>query len=268
LTGIDERDAATRVSVGHVETDYSRFLNRGSLKGVRIGISRNFLGSDERVNRIFEHAIEVIKGLGAEIKDPANVDNESKYGKSELEVLLYEFKADVNAYLAEHPNAPRRSMAEVIAYNGQNRVRVMPYFGQVRMEQAQKKGDLTSKRYLAALEKNQRLSRAGIDSVLVKHNLDALIAPTGCPAWMIDLVNGDQYPGGGFSSPAAVAGYPHITVPMGYVYGLPVGLSFFSTAWTEGKLIRYAYAFEQATKVRRPPQFLPTVDFSVPEVSW
>jgi amidase len=268
LTGLDERDAATGASVGRVETDYTRFLDKDGLKGARIGISRNFVGKDKRVEKIFEHAIAVIKNLGAEIVDPANVDNESKYSKTELEVLLYEFKADLNAYLTEHPSAPRRSMAEITAHNEQNKTRIMPFFGQERMEQAQKKGNLTTKKYLAALEKNQRLSREGIDLLMAKHHLDALIAPTGCPAWMIDLINGDQYPGGGFSTAAAVAGYPHITVPMGYIYGLPVGLSLFGAAWTEGKLIQYAYAFEQATKARKMPQFLPTLDFSAPEVSW
>jgi amidase len=268
LTGVDERDAATGASAGHCETDYARFLDKNGLAGARIGVSRNYWGFDARVDKIMDHAIEVIKSLGAEIIDKANVDNESKYSKTELEVLLYEFQADVDAYLAEHPGAPMRSMKEIVAYNNKNRVQIMPYFGQEQMEQAIKKGPLTSPRYLKALEKNLRLARAGIEAVLGKHNLDALIAPTGGPAWMIDLVNGDNYRGGGFSSPAAVAGYPHITVPAGYVFGLPVGLSFFSTAWTEGKLIKYAYAFEQATKVRKAPSFLPTVDVGAPEVSW
>jgi amidase len=268
LTGIDQRDAATAESVGHIEMDYTVYLDKDGLKGVRMGISRNFWGFDSRVDKIMDHAVEVLRSLGAEIIDKANVDNESKYGKSELEVLLYEFQADVDAYLAGHPDAPVKSMKEIVAYNDHEMVRLMPFFGQERMEQAMKKGPLTQPRYLKALEKNLRLSRAGIDSVLEKHRLDALIAPTGGPAWMIDLVNGDNYRGGGFSSPAAVAGYPHITVPAGYVFGLPVGLSFFSTAWTEGKLIKYAFAFEQATHVRRPPKFLPNADLSAPEASW
>lgn len=268
LTGVDERDAATAGSVGHVETDYTVFLDRDGLKGARIGVSRNFWGFDSRVDQIMDHAVEAIKSLGAEIVDKANADNESKYGKSELEVLLYEFQADVDAYLAEHPDAPVKSMKEIVAHNAKNKVRQMPFFEQERMEQAVKKGPLTQPRYLKALEKNLRLSRAGIDSVLEKHRLDAIIAPTGGPAWMIDLVNGDNYRGGGFSSPAAVAGYPHLTVPAGYVFGLPVGLSFFGTAWTEGKLIKYAFAFEQATQVRRPPKFLPTADLTAPDTSW
>jgi amidase len=268
LTGVDERDPATAASVGHVETDYTRFLDKDGLRGARIGVSRNFWGFDSRVDQVMAHALEVLKSLGAELIDPANVDNESKYGKSELEVLLYEFQADVDAYLAEHPAAPVQSMKAIVAYNHNNKQAVMPYFGQERMEQAIKKGPLTDSRYLKALAKNQRLSREGIDSVLLKHRLDAIVAPTGGPAWMIDLVNGDNYRSGGFSSPAAVAGYPHLTVPAGYVFGLPVGLSFFGTAWTEGQLLRYGYAFEQATQVRKPPQFLPSVDLSAPEVSW
>jgi amidase len=268
LTGADERDAATAQSVGHIETDYTIFLDKDGLKGARIGVSRNFWGFDSRVDKIMDHAVEVIKSLGAEIVDPANVDNESKYGKSEVEVLLYEFQADVDAYLAEHPDAPVKSMKDIVAHNDHDKARLMPFFGQERMEAAIKKGSLTQPRYVKALEKNLRLSRAGIDSVLEKYHLDAIIAPTGGPAWMIDLVNGDNYRSGGFSSPAAVAGYPHITLPAGYVFGLPVGLSFFGTAWMEGKLIKYAFAFEQATQVRRPPKFLPTVDLTAADVSW
>ena len=268
LTGVDARDAATTRSIGHFETDYSQFLDKDGLRGARLGVSRNFWGFDSRVDQIMDHALEVLKSLGALIVDPANVDNAAKYAKSELQVLLYEFQADVDAYLAEHPAAPRRSMKEISAYNQQNRQTVMPYFGQERMQQALKKGPLSDHRYLKALEKSQRLSREGIDSVLAKHQLDAIVAPTGGPAWMIDLVNGDNYRGGGFSSPAAVAGYPHLTVPAGYIFGLPVGISIFGTAWTEGKLLRYGYAFEQAAQVRKPPQFLPSVDLSAPEVSW
>jgi amidase len=267
MTGFDERDAATGRLKETVEMDFTRFLDKNGLNGARIGVSRNFIGSDERVKRVFEHAIEVIKGLGAEVIDPANVDNEEQYGKTELEVLLYEFQADVDAYLAEHPDIKLRSMKEIAAYNEQEKARVMPFFGQERMLEAIKRGPRTRKRYEKALEKNLRLSRKGIDDVLAAHRLDALIAPTGGPAWTIDLVNGDHYTGG-FSSAAAVAGYPHITVPMGYVFGLPVGLSFFGTAWSDGLMLKFAYAFEQATLVRKPPQFLPTVDLSAPEVGW
>ena len=267
MTGFDERDAATGRLKETVETDFTRYLDKNGLNGARIGVSRNFLGSDERVKRVFEHALEVIKSLGAEIVDPANVENEEQYGKSELEVLLYEFQSDVDAYLAEHPGIKLRSMKEIVAYNEQEKARIMPYFGQERMLEAIQCGPRTRKRYEKALEKNLRLSRKGIDDVLAAHKLDALVTATGGPAWTIDPVNGDHYTGG-FSSAAAVAGYPHITVPMGYVFGLPVGLSFFGPAWSDGLMLKFAYAFEQATLVRKPPQFLPTVDLSAPEVSW
>jgi amidase len=190
-----------------------------------------------------------------------------KFGKSEMEVLHYEFKADLNAYLANRGRMAKvHSLEDVIQFNEENLARVLPYFGHERMEIAQKKGPLTQKKYTNALEKNHRLTRdEGIDAVMAEHNLDAIVCPSGGPAWMIDLVNGD----GGRSwdmdstSYAAVAGYPHITVPAGYIFGLPVGISFFASAWQEPTLIKLAYAFEQATQVRVPPQFLPTADLSV-----
>jgi amidase len=197
-----------------------------------------------------------IKKLGAVVIDPADIPTSGKFDDSELEVLLYEFKADLNTYLANRPTASVRSLKELIEFNEKNKDKEMPYFGQDLFARAQTKGPLTDKKYLAALRKNHLLSRTqGIDAVLRKYRLDALIAPTGGPPWPTDLINGDHFTGG-YSSASAVAGYPHITVPAGYVFGLPFGISFFSTAYTEGKLIRYAYAFEQATKVRRTPQFL------------
>jgi len=250
----DPRDPATADS--RAEADYSAWLRPGSLRGIRLGVTRNFLGENPRLAQVYERALETLRHLGAELIDPANLENEAQYGKSELEVLLYEFKADLNAYLQEHPQAPRRSLEEIIAFNQRESARVMPYFGQERMEQAQKKGSLRSKRYLAALEKNTRLARAGIDNLMREHRLDALLAPTNGPAWLIDPVHGDLFPGGGFSSAAAVSGYPHITVPMGYVFGLPVGLSLFGLPWSEAKLLACAYDFEQAAQVRVPPRFL------------
>ena len=204
----------------------------------------------------------MLKVQGAELVDPANIENDKQLGETEIEVLLYEFKADLNAYLsALSPDSRVHSMEEVIAFNAKHHERTMPYFLQERLVQAQAKGPLTEEAYVKALAANHRLSREeGIDAALVKNNLDAIVAPSGDPAWLIDLVNGDSSGGGGCTSPAAVAGYPHITVPAGLVFGLPVGLSFFGTAWSEPTLIRLAYAFEQATHARRAPRFLRTVE--------
>jgi amidase len=206
-------------------------------------------------------AIEVMKRQGATIIDPAEVPNTGRYDDTELEVLLYELKAGLNAYLASlGAEAPVKSLKEIIDYNEKNRLTEMPYFGQEHFIKAQEKGPLTDKAYLRALAKNHRLSRAGgIDAVMNKHRLDAVVAPTGGTPWVTDLVNGDHF-SGGFSTAAAVAGYPHITVPAGYIFGLPVGISIFGRAWSEAVLIKLAYAYEQATKHRRAPQFLPTAN--------
>ncbi len=256
LTGADERDPG---SAAFHPQDYTSALQKDGLAGIRLGVARRYLSGDPRQSQLFEQALQTLRNLGAELIDPANLPPEAPYRRSELEVLLYEFKADLNAYLEEHPNAPLRSLAQIIAFNAAHPQQVMPYFGQERMEQAVKKGALSARRYLAALEKNQNLSRRGIDELLQKYRLQALVAPSGVPAWMIDLVNGDQPSGASPTSPAAVAGYPHITVPMGYIQGLPVGISFFSTAWQEANLFRFAYAYEQATLHRLPPAFLPTL---------
>jgi amidase len=256
MTGFDPTDPAMKASRRNVAVDYTRFLDRDGLRGARIGVARTVLGFNHHVDRIMNDLINEIKKLGAIVIDPADIPTSGKFDDSELEVLLYEFKADLNSYLAAHPNASVRTLKELIEFNEKNRAREMPYFGQDLFIKAQAKGPLTEKKYLAALRKNHLLSRAqGIDAVLRKHRLDAVIAPTGGPPWPTDLVNGDHFTGG-YSSASAVAGYPHITVPAGYVFGLPFGISFFSTAYTEGKLIKYAYAFEQATKVRRTPKFL------------
>ena len=198
---------------------------------------------------------------GAVIVDPANIETAKQIDEPEYEVLLYEFKADLNAYLAGlGPEAPVHSLADVIAYNEANRERVMPYFGHEHMLMAQACGPLTEEKYLRALANCRRLARdEGIDAVLAKHQLDAVVAPSGGPAWLTDYVNGDHYSGGS-STPAAVAGYPSITVPAGYVCGLPVGISFIGAAWREPALIRFAYAFEQATQVRKSPEFMAQVN--------
>jgi amidase len=257
LAGVDARDAVTNESRGKASADYTKFLDPNGLRGARIGIARKFFGFNEAVDALMNASIEAMKRLGAIIVDPADIPTTGKFDDSEFEVLLYEFKADLNAYLASlGRNAPVHSLKEVIEFNERHRDKEMPYFGQDIFIRAEAKGALTSKEYLAALAKNHRLSRTeGIDAVMNKYKLDAMIAPTGSPAWPTDLLNGDHTTGG-FSSPAAVAGYPHITVPAGFIAGLPVGLSFFGRAYSEPVLIKLAYAYEQATKLRRPPQFL------------
>jgi amidase len=262
LTGVDPRDTATRLSMGKSHPDYTKFLDKDGLRGARLGIARNYFGFNDQVDKQMENLIAEMKKLGAVVIDPADIPTKGKFDDSEFEVLLYEFKADLNAYLAGlGPQAPVRSLKQIIDFNEKNRDKEMPYFGQDLFIKAQAKGPLTDKKYLQALRKNHLLSRSqGIDFVLRKHRLDALIAPTGGPAWPTDWINGDHFTGG-YSSASAVAGYPHITVPAGYVFGLPFGLSFIGTAWSEPKLIKFAYAFEQGTKVRRAPRFAPTTNF-------
>lgn len=257
LTGVDSRDSITRESSGKALTDYTQFLDPNGLRGARLGIARKFFGFHDQVDKLMEAAIAAMKQLGAIIIDPADIPTQGKFDESEFEVLLYEFKADLNAYLQGlGPAAPVKSLQEIIAFNEKHREQEMPFFGQELLIKAEAKGPLTDSAYRKALADNQRLARKeGIDAVMQQHQLDAMIAPTGGPAWTTDLVNGDHFTGG-FSSAAAVAGYPHITVPAGYVSGLPIGLSFFGRAYSEPVLIKLAYAFEQATKHRRPPQFL------------
>ena len=262
LTGVDPRDSATRSSQGKSQVDYTKFLDKDGLRGARLGIARSYFGFNDEVDKRMDNLIGEIKKLGAVVIDPADIPTKGKFDESEFEVLLYEFKADLNAYLtALGPKAPVRSLKQIIDFNEKNRDKEMPYFGQDLFIKAQAKAPLTDKKYLQALRQNHLLTRSqGIDFVLKKHRLDALIAPTGGPAWPTDWINGDHFTGG-YSSASAVAGYPHITVPAGYVFDLPFGISFFGTAWSEPQLIKFAYAFEQATKVRRSPRFLPTTSF-------
>jgi amidase len=262
MAGVDPRDAATAQSEGKAQADYTPFLDPDGLKGARIGVARTFFDFHPEVDALMESCLQGLKAGGAELIDPADIPSVKTMDETEIEVLLYEFKADLNAYLAGLGSDARvHSMEDVIAFNEKNRELVMPYFGQKRMLQAQEKGPLTDEAYLKALETNHRLARTeGIDAVLAEHKLDAFVAPTGGPAWLIDTIHGD-YGYGGCTSPAAVAGYPHITVPAGFIHGLPVGISFFGTAWSEPVLLRLAYAFEQATLARQAPRFLPTISF-------
>ncbi len=266
ITGVDPEDPATAASGPYAGTDYSRYLDRGGLEGKRLGVPRaRFTGYNDATDRLFEEALGVLRGLGAVVVDPADIPHAGEYDDAEYQVLLYEFKTGLNDYLAAlGQDAPVRSLEEVIAFNERNRARVMPHFGQEILYQAQEKGPLSAPAYRQALATCRRLSRTlGIDRVMTRHRLDALVAPTGNPAWPIDLVNGDHFTGS-VTTPAAVAGYPHITVPAGQVHGLPVGLSFFGRAWSEASLLAMAYAFEQATLHRRPPRFLPTLEIGVP----
>jgi len=260
MTGVDRDDPATRDSERRGRRDYSAALDPNGLKGARLGVVRNRLfGSNPAADRLADAAIAELKKRGATIVDPANIPTLGKFDDSELEVLLFEFKTDLNKYLGWLGAAsPAHSLKDVIAYNSAHKDQEMPYFGQELMETAEKKGPLTSAAYTAALAKNHRMSRAlGIDAVMTKYRLDALVAPTGGPAWLIDLVNGDGGTAGapGPSTVTAVAGYPHITVPAGFFRGLPVGISFFGRAWSEPTLIKLAYAYEQATKHRKAPTF-------------
>ncbi|MGZ8293598.1 MAG: amidase [Telluria sp.] len=258
MAGVDERDPLTRNSAGK-PADYANALVKDGLKGMRLGVARNFFGRNKEVDAVIEKSLAVLKAQGATLVD-VKVPNTDKYDDSEMAVLLYEFKPGLAAYLRDYaPHAPVKNMADVIAFNLRHRGREMPYFEQEHLVRSQAKEGLDSREYLDALANNHRYAREeGIDQVLREHKLDALVAPTGGPAWLTDFVNGDHY-GGSFSSPAAVAGYPHVTVPAGYVRGLPVGLSFVGTAWTDAALIRMAYAYEQATLHRKAPRFAPKV---------
>ena len=260
LTGVDPRDPATQASEGKFHRDYRPFLDPDGLRGARIGIARQFFGIHEHIDRIAEPAIDVLKARGAVVVDPANIPSLSQINASPtgLTVLLFEFKADVNKYLSSRPNLTVHTLADLIAFNRAHADVEMPYFLQQLFDQAQAKGSLDDPGYLAALATNKRLSQTeGIDKVMDELRLDALFAPTRNPAWTIDLLNGDRSLGGS-STPAALAGYPLITVPAGQSFGhLPVGVTFMGRAFSEPTLIKLAFAFEQATRARKKPEFLP-----------
>ena len=254
LAGFDDQDAETHVPRGEIFTDYTSFLDVNGLSGARIGIARDMLGFNPLVDQLFDQAVEDLKAKGAEVIDNIKFENSRRWGMPSYEVLLYEFKADLNQYLQGHPTAPVKTLEEIIRFNQENTESEMPWFGQEIFEQAQSKSGLDSKEYIKALSDSKMYSQEGIDKVMDENRLDAIIAATNGPAWTIDWVNGDHFSGSS-SSPAAISGYPNISVPMGYVHGLPVGLSFFGRAWSEPTLLRLAYAFEQATMHRKSPGF-------------
>jgi amidase len=264
LTGIDDQDKATAESRGKALADYTQHLNAQGLNGARIGVVRKYFGFLDKVDVVINRALEVLKAEGAVLVDPADIETIGKFDDTENTVLLYELKADLNAYLARlGPGAPVHTLKEIIEYNERNRGKEMPYFAQEMFLKAEAKGPLTEKEYLDALDADRRLSRTeGIDAVMDKFKLDALVAPTDGPAWVTDFIDGDHFIGGS-STAAAVAGYPSVTVPAGFVFGLPVGISFFGRAWSEPTLIRLAYAYEQATRNRRAPKFLATADLTL-----
>jgi amidase len=252
LAGADARDAAT--AGARVEPDYAASIDPDGLRDARIGVARKLAGFNDRVDRLFDEAIHAMRGLGAQIVDPADIPHTDQLDDPELEVFLYEFKADLEAYLGSlGPSQPYRTLADLIAFNNEHPDVEMPHFGQELFEKAAEKGPLTDPAYLEALVTCRRLSRdEGIDAVMDEHRLDALVAPSNAPAWRTDYANGDHYVGGN-STPAAVAGYPSLTVPMGFAFDLPIGISFMGRAWCEGTLIRLASAFEHATSHRRSP---------------
>jgi amidase len=263
LAGADPRDGTTAASAGHAHADYASFCVPDGLRGARIGVARKFFGRDARVDAILKGALEAMKAAGAVLVEGVELSTGREYEETELEVLLYELKADLNAYLAATPRAPMRTLADVIKYNEQNRDVEMPFFGQELFLQAQEKAGLDSPAYKKALAHNQRRARAeGIDAALKKHDVEALVAPTGGPAWLTDLVNGDHFTGVSSSTPPAVAGYPAVTVPAGFVFGLPIGVTFMGGAWSEPTLIKLAFAYEQQTRHRKPPRLLPSVALS------
>lgn len=264
LTGIDPRDEKTSASEGNFIADYTVSLDPAGLNGARIGVARDYAGFDVRVDKLFEEALEVMRAQGATVIDPITLPSQLRFGNEyEMEVLYHEFKADLNLYLASlGPEAPIKSLAELIAYNEANADLELSLFGQELLVGSEERGPLTDQKYINALQTSHRLSRnEGIDQVMDAENLDAIVGPTSGPASLMDPLGGNTAgSGGGCSTPSAMAGYPNMTVPMGFIYGLPVGISLFGRAWSEKTLLRLAYAYEQATNHRIPPRFLSTMD--------
>ncbi|HXV87448.1 MAG TPA: amidase [Gemmatimonadales bacterium] len=264
MTGVDPGDPATADSQGHIAPDYTAFLDPNGLRGARIGVQRR-PGNNPVIDALVEQAIRTVRERGAEVVDPAPIETAGQIGPNERIVLEYEFKADLNAYLATMPpNVRYRTLADIIAFNEANQEREMPFFGQEIFIACQARGPLTNQEYLDARAKCVELTRAkGIDATMDTHRLDAMMGPSGGPAGLVDLVTmGGGGGGGGSSQFPAVSGYPHITVPAGFHHGMPMGISFYGRAWSEPVLIRIAYAFEQATQARKAPTFIPTIQLS------
>ncbi len=261
LTGLDPEDSATTAGAERAETDYTQYLDPTGLRGARIGVATQYAEGHERVEELFQAALEVMRGAGAEVVEIPEVDAWRRMGRPSGILMRYEFKADLNAYLTGlGPDAPVKSLEEIIAFNEAHADRELPYFMQEIMLEAQELGPLSEAGYQEALAEAMRLSRdEGIDKVMDEHALDAIVAPTGSPAWTTDLINGDRFHMGS-SSPAAISGYPNITVPMGFFRELPVNISIWGRAWSEPDLLRIAFAYEQLTQHRRAPRFIPTLD--------
>ena len=256
LAAADSADAAT-AGAPIPRPDYTQFLDKNGLRGARLGVVRKSFGFNAAVDKLIEQSIAAMKSAGAEIVDPVEIPSDGKISEPESEVLLYEFKAGLNAYLKTRGR--NETLAGLIAFNEKNRARELNHFGQELFLKAEQKGPLTDAAYRKARAECIRMTRTeGIDAACSKYRLQALVAPTSCVAWLTDYINGDSG-NGGCSTPAAVAGYPHITVPAGLVHGLPAGISFFGPAWSEPALIKIAYAFEQTTQARRKPTFVPSV---------
>jgi amidase len=263
LAGIDAEDKVTAESQGHRVDDYTKNLAVDGLKDTKIGVARNYFGSHEAADAIITGALDVMKRQGATLIDTSDLPTSDKFGEAARNVLMYEMNEGVNAYLARlGPNAPVRTVQDVIAFNKKHADKELQYFGQDFFEKLAEKGPLTSYEYIESLAKCRRLSRTeGIDAVFDKLKLDAVVGPCGGPAWVTDLICGDRFAGNGdLISVAAIAGYPSITVPAGFLFGLPVGICFIGRAWSEPTLFKLAYSFEQAAKVRKPPQFLSTAE--------